>query len=167
MGRYLIMKKSCCSENIKGFTLIELLVVVLIIGILAAIALPQYQKAVIKARFAGIETDLKTLARAQDLYYLTNNQYASSMTDLDIQIPSCTCIPGVCTECYYAVSSGGSVSADIESGRRMFKLSVKDSTNCGASNKKGEIIATGEIPSRIKTILGFTQDAGCGELKRP
>ena len=163
----MVMKKSCCSENIKGFTLIELLVVVLIIGILAAIALPQYQKAVVRARFAGIETDLKTLARAQDLYYLANSQYASSMTDLDIQIPSCTCIPGVCTECYYDIENTGGASAYFEGRRPLFGIVVRDSRNCWASNKRGDITASGNIPSRIREILGFTQDAGCGAFKRP
>ncbi len=64
------MKKNCCKQNIKGFTLIELLVVVLIIGILAAIALPQYQKAVRRARLTEAKVILKNLTKAQDMYYL-------------------------------------------------------------------------------------------------
>ena len=64
------MKKNCCKENIKGFTLIELLVVVLIIGILAAIALPQYQKAVEKARLAEALTRIPAIEKAMDLYVL-------------------------------------------------------------------------------------------------
>lgn len=58
----------------KAFTLIELLVVVLIIGILAAIALPQYQKAVTKARFAEAFTNLKTLADAIKVCELENGR---------------------------------------------------------------------------------------------
>ena len=161
------MKKSCCSENIKGFTLIEVLVVVLIIGILAAIALPQYQKAVIRARFAEIETNLKTLLHAQDLYYLTHSQYPRSLSDLDIQIPSCTCIPGVCTECQFLLGQFGGVDMTSTGNEgNLFTIVGKDGSNCGVSSKRGEMRASGNIPSRIKTILGFTQNAGCGSLKR-
>ncbi len=70
----------------KGFTLIELLVVVLIIGILSAIALPQYQKAVTKAKFTDILIRTRTLAKAQNIYYLANNEFSSDYAALDIDL---------------------------------------------------------------------------------
>ncbi len=70
----------------NGFTLIELLVVVLIIGILVAVALPQYKIAVEKARVSQLFLILKTLAEAQEVYYYANSRYASSLSDLDVSI---------------------------------------------------------------------------------
>ena len=72
----------------QAFTLIELLVVVLIIGILAAIALPQYQKAVEKARIAEAVVNLRAIANAHQVYYLANGVYLgpSDMDKLDVQV---------------------------------------------------------------------------------
>jgi len=69
----------------KGFTLIELLVVVLIIGILSAVALPQYTKAVTKARFAEAMTNLKSLAQAHKVCYLEKGE-GCSMDELSVSV---------------------------------------------------------------------------------
>ena len=75
------------SFNRTGFTLIELLVVVLIIGILAAVALPQYEKTVERARAAEAMQMVASIARANEVYKLANGSYTTDISLLDIQVP--------------------------------------------------------------------------------
>jgi type IV pilus assembly protein PilA len=67
------------SSN-KGFTLIELLIVVVIIGILAAIAIPKFANTKGKAVLASMKTDLRNLVTAQEGFYFDNTDYAGSLT---------------------------------------------------------------------------------------
>ena len=75
------------DRTAHGFTLIELLVVVLIIGILAAVAVPQYQKAVYKSRLAKLKPLVQALANTADVYYLANGEYPTQFNELDIDLP--------------------------------------------------------------------------------
>ncbi len=78
------VKKEVKSNN--GFTLIELLIVVLIIGILSAIALPGYRKAVEKSRVSDAITTMQAVAKSEHGWYINNNSYTKDFADLDIVI---------------------------------------------------------------------------------
>ncbi|MBR2082868.1 MAG: prepilin-type N-terminal cleavage/methylation domain-containing protein [Elusimicrobiaceae bacterium] len=72
------------KSNTQAFTLIELLVVILIIGILATVALPQYRIAVEKSHATEAITAVRALVDAEHAYYLANGEYTTNLEDLDI-----------------------------------------------------------------------------------
>ena len=97
-------------KNIKAFTLIELLVVVLIIGILASVALPQYKKAVEKARMTEGVMLVESIAKANDTYKMASGNYTNDINDLDIEYPGesgayCGTIPSKQTKYFELTAS--------------------------------------------------------------
>lgn len=107
----------------SGFTLIELLVVVLIIGILSAIALPQYQAAVLKSRMATLIPNVHAIVNSLEIYRLANGRYpqdddaTQSTSVLDIQISGCTLgIGGVfdCPQATYDFEDTGLVGGFLK-----------------------------------------------------
>ena len=76
--------KNANISRLGGFTLIELLVVVLIIGILAAMALPQYFKAVERSRMTEAITIMDSIVKAQRRKFMQTNRYAWTFEGLDV-----------------------------------------------------------------------------------
>jgi len=86
--------------NRKGFTLIELLIVVVIIGILAAIAIPKFANTKEKAYIASMKSDLRNLVTAEEAYFADSIKYSGTT--------ACTSTPGSATFCE---TTGNTLSA--------------------------------------------------------
>jgi type II secretion system protein G len=81
----------------KGFTLIELLIVVVIIGILAAIAIPKFANTKSKAYVTAMKSDLRNLVTAEEAYFADSSKYTSTLSNLKYQISSGTVAPTIVT----------------------------------------------------------------------
>ena len=126
--------------NNKAFTLIELLVVVIIIAILAAIAVSQYQKAVFKSRaMSGIAIG-KVMMDAMDMYYLDNGEFKGRPDKFIISLPPgaqnedgspMTSLPTAFNKpIYYNVGNGPTMQFEFQSGGRLqFKLKSNPELN--------------------------------------
>jgi len=99
----------------KGFTLIELLIVVVIIGILAAIAIPKFSATREKAYFAAMKSDLKNLASQQEIYYADEYSYTSSTTLLGFVSSEgvTVSIAGISTSGWSATSTHAALGATL------------------------------------------------------
>ena len=70
----------------RGFTLIELLIVVVILGILAAVAIPKFQNTKGKANAASLRSDLRNLVTAQEGYFFEHSEYTSNVASLNAKL---------------------------------------------------------------------------------
>ena len=127
----------------QAFTLIEILVVVLIIGILAAVALPQYQKAVVKSRYNTMKNMAKSIAQAEEAYYLRENAYTINEEDLDLKIPPYNSKYCSSDNCQYYYDWG------------IMYLVYRTSNE--SWKKRADIIMANETSTNMKYVQGFSE----------
>ncbi len=117
--------------NKKGFTLIELLIVVVIIGILAAIAIPKFANTKEKAYVASMKSDLRNLVTAQEAYFSDNNSsYANSISNMGTNYKASS---GVTVTMGTVTATGWSATAAHSSTTRTCAISVG-----GTATNEGE-----------------------------
>src|SRR6201991_2874607 len=88
-------------RNRKGFTLIELLIVVVIIGILAAIAIPKFANTKSKRNITAMKSDLRNLVTAEEAFFSDSSKYTGTLSQLKFQAPTGVNAPTIATGAGY------------------------------------------------------------------
>ncbi len=102
-------------RNRKGFTLIELLIVVVIIGILAAIAIPKFANTKDKAKLASVKTDLRNLQSTEEAKLSDNQVYSSTTTDFQLSAGNSLTTLTADSTGYSATITNGTISTGTKS----------------------------------------------------
>src|SRR2546425_10202090 len=103
--------------NRKGFTLIELLIVVVIIGILAAIAIPKFANTKAKAYIASMKSDLRNLVTAEEAYFADSVKYSATT--------ACTTPPTACTVRLCVSTGNDFVDVGLAAGSGGWSVTIK------------------------------------------
>ena len=128
-------------RNNKGFTLIELLIVVVIIGILAAIAIPKFSATREKAYFAAMKSDLKNLASQQEIYYADNYAYTTDKATLGfVQSEGVTVTVGAASNSGWSASATHQAFGTTTDGCAIYYGNATAPTAPTAPSAPGEIL---------------------------
>ena len=137
------------SVNKKGFTLIELLVVVLIIGILASIAIPQYFKVVEKSRVSEAMSVISAVKSAEERFLARGGSYTSKLKELDISYSGMT-DDAITTKFF----SGNVVANSCTSGPCFLMTLKRHTNNSTVAERYGTYSLNVNVPDRPDVQIG-------------
>jgi type IV pilus assembly protein PilA len=129
--------------NRKGFTLIELLIVVVIIGILAAIAIPKFANTKEKAVLAGMKSDLRNMVTAEEGFFSDNQTYSKTLGAAQVN----TAAGGACGGTVVFVPSAGNTITVGGCDAAGWDATVSNATLKGAIKTCGIYVGSGTAPN--------------------